>query len=166
MSRKGSSVLTIWHMRDYEKECNWAANRVECSLIWGLTGIVNPSTENIRSGSNRKGKVVAAKYELKRSGDQFMFNLKAANGEIILTSERYMAKSGAKNGIESVRKNSPLDARYDRRTAKDGSPYFVLKAANGEPIGTSEMYSSTGAMENGIESVKKNGPEATVSDLT
>lgn len=110
---------------------------------------------------------MAAKYELKGTSDgQFMFNLKAANGEIILTSERYKAKASAENGIESVRKNSPTDGRYDRRTATDNSPYFVLKAANGEIIGKSEMYSSTSAMENGISSVKTNGPIAEVSDLT
>ena len=47
-----------------------------------------------------------------------------------------------------------------------GDPYFVLKAANHEIIGKSEMYSSTSAMENGIESVKKNGPDSEVVDET
>lgn len=110
---------------------------------------------------------MAAKYELKKtSDDQFLFNLKAPNGEAILTSERYTEKASAKNGIQSVRKNSPLDSRYDRRESVRGEPYFVLKAANGEPIGRSEMYSSVSAMENGIESVKTNGPDAELEDLT
>lgn len=110
---------------------------------------------------------MAAKYVLKRSTDgHFMFNLKAANGEVILTSERYAGKSGALNGIESVRQNSPLDGRYDRRTATDGSPYFVLRAANNEIIGRSELYSSTQAMENGIAAVKRDGPRAEVEDQT
>lgn len=95
-----------------------------------------------------------------------MFNLKAGNGEIILTSERYTAKSGAENGIESVRENSPFDERYDRRTSSANQPYFVLKAANGQVIGKSEMYSSTAARDNGIESVKSNGSTTAVSDLT
>ena len=51
-------------------------------------------------------------YELKRSGDQYMFNLKAANHEVILTSERYTSKASALEGIASVRQNSPVDARY------------------------------------------------------
>jgi uncharacterized protein YegP (UPF0339 family) len=38
----------------------------------------------------------------------------------------------------------------------------VLKAGNGEVIERSEMYSSAGAMENGIELVKKSAPEAPV----
>ena len=95
-----------------------------------------------------------------------MFNLKAANGEIILTSERYTAKSSAQVGVESVRVNSPVDGRYDRRESSKDEPYFVLKAANGEIIGKSEMYSSTSAMENGIESVKTNGPSAPFEDIT
>ena len=110
---------------------------------------------------------MAAKFEIKSSkNDQFFFNLKAANGQVILSSEMYKSKSGAENGIQSVRKNSSNDDRYERRTSKNGDPYFVLKAANGEPIGKSEIYSSTSAMENGIESVKKSSAEARVEDLS
>lgn len=110
---------------------------------------------------------MAASYDLKTTSDsQFMFNLKAGNGEVILTSERYKAKASALNGIESVRTNSPDDGRYDRRTSTSSQPYFVLKAANGEIIGKSEMYSSSQAMENGIESVKRNGPNAELKDNT
>ncbi|RAP59661.1 YegP family protein [Oleiagrimonas sp. MCCC 1A03011] len=110
---------------------------------------------------------MAGWYELKKSSDgQYMFNLRAGNNEVILTSERYTAKSSAENGIASVQTNSPKDERYDRRTASDGSPYFVLKAANGEVIGKSEMYSSTSACENGIASVKTNGPTKDVRDKT
>ena len=110
---------------------------------------------------------MAAKFDLKAAkGEQFMFNLKAGNGEIILTSELYKQKSSAENGIESVRKNAPDDARYDRRIAKNDEPYFVLKAGNGEIIGKSEMYSSNAAMEKGIASVKANAPVAVISDET
>ncbi len=110
---------------------------------------------------------MAARYTLKKTTNgEYMFNLRAGNGEVILTSERYQAKAGAENGIASVKTNSPLDSRYDRRTSSAGDPYFVLKAGNGEIIGKSEMYSSTAAMENGIASVKKNGPTARVDDET
>ncbi|MCV4777876.1 YegP family protein, partial [Escherichia coli] len=77
-----------------------------------------------------------------------------SNGQVILSSETYDSRKSAENGIESVRKNSQVDARFERKTAKDGSAYFVLKAANGEPIGKSEMYKSVRSMENGIASVK------------
>ncbi|WP_127022367.1 YegP family protein [Flagellimonas beolgyonensis] len=107
------------------------------------------------------------KFEIKtdKSG-KFRFNLKAGNGQVILSSEAYNSKSACENGIESVKKNAPDDGKYDRKTAKDGSPYFNLKASNGQVIGASEMYSSTAAMENGIASVKKNAPDASIDDMT
>lgn len=105
------------------------------------------------------------KFEIKagRNG-KFRFNLKASNGQIILTSESYESRSGCEKGIESVRKNASDDARFERKSAKDGSSYFVLKAANGEPIGKSEMYRTKRSMEGGIASVAKNAPDATVAD--
>jgi uncharacterized protein YegP (UPF0339 family) len=111
--------------------------------------------------------MMAGKFELKKSNSgQFMFNLKAANGQIILTSELYREKRGAQGGIESVKKHAANDAYYERKTSAKDEPYFVLKAANGETIGKSEMYSSVSAMEKGITSVKTNAPAAVVEDLT
>ncbi|WFS62195.1 YegP family protein [Pseudodesulfovibrio thermohalotolerans] len=108
---------------------------------------------------------MAGKYERKQAKDeQWMFNLKAGNGEIILTSELYTTKGACDNGIASVQKNSPLDERYERKEAKNGKPYFVLKAGNHQVIGKSEMYSSKSAMENGINSVKTNGPSTNIVD--
>lgn len=95
---------------------------------------------------------------------KFVFNLKAGNGEVILTSQMYEAKTSAQQGIDSVKANAPQDDRYERVTSSSGQPYFNLKAANGQVIGSSEMYSSTAAMEGGIASVKKNAPGASVTD--
>ena len=55
---------------------------------------------------------------------------------------------------------------YQRKTATNGSPFFNLTATNGQIIGHSEMYSSAAARDNGIESVKSNGPTPTVKDNT
>lgn len=107
------------------------------------------------------------KFEItKRKNGEFQFNLKAGNGQVILTSEGYTAKDSCKNGIESVKKNSQLDQRFELKTAKNGKPYFNLKASNGQIIGTSEMYESESSRDNGVASVKKNAPDATVADLT
>ena len=105
------------------------------------------------------------KFEIKtgKSG-KFTFNLKASNGQIILSSESYDSRKGAEGGIASVKKNAGNDARFERKTAKDGSAFFVLKAANGEPIGKSEMYKTKRSMESGIASVGKNAPDAQISD--
>lgn len=110
---------------------------------------------------------MAGKFELKKSkSEQYFFNLLAGNGKIILVSEMYETKASAQNGIESVKKNASEDGRYNRLTAKDGSPYFTLKAGNHQVIGQSQMYSDEQARDGGIDSCKTNGPDAEISDLT
>lgn len=110
---------------------------------------------------------MAGKFELKsaKSG-QFHFNLLAGNGQIILQSEMYESKASALNGIESIKKNAGLEERYERLVSKSGKPYFTIKAGNHQVIGQSQMYESEAGRDNGIESVKKNGPDATLVDLT
>lgn len=110
---------------------------------------------------------MAAKFELYLGkDDQFYFRLKAANGENILGSEGYSAKANALSGIASVRINSALDTHYLREIGSDNRHYFVLRAANYEPIGKSQMYSTTQARDIGIQSVKTNGPTAPIEDLS
>jgi uncharacterized protein YegP (UPF0339 family) len=110
---------------------------------------------------------MAGKYALAKTSDgKFLFNLEAENNQKILTSESYDAKGSAEKGIESVRSSATIDTRFDRKTSNDKQPYFVLKAANGEVIGTSEQYSSVTAMEDGIKAVMKNAPSMTVDDRT
>jgi len=105
------------------------------------------------------------KFVVKTAKDgQHYFALKADNGETILSSEMYTSTAACKNGIESVKTNAPNDARYEKLTAKNGKLYFTLKAANGQVIGNSEMYESSSGRDNGIESVKKNAPGASVID--
>jgi uncharacterized protein len=89
--------------------------------------------------------------------NQWWFNLKAGNHEIILQSEGYTSKQGVLNGIKSVQSNCIEDSNYVRKTAVDNSPYFVLKAANGEIIGRSEMFSSEQMRDRSIDSVKNYG---------
>lgn len=110
---------------------------------------------------------MAGKFELKKSkNDKFFFNLLAGNGQIIMSSEMYESKASAQNGIASVRKNAPDDARYDRLVGKDGSPYFTLKAGNHQVIGQSQMYAAEKSRDNGIDSCKTNAPGAVVDDLS
>lgn len=106
------------------------------------------------------------KFEVKtRKNGEFQFNLKAGNGQVILSSEGYTTKANCLNGIESVKKNAQDDNKFDRKTSTSGKHYFNLKATNGQIIGTSEMYESASGMENGIESVKKNAPDAAVEEI-
>lgn len=110
---------------------------------------------------------MSSKFVITKSSDgDFRFKLKAGNGEVILVSEKYDAKQGCNKGIESVKKNAPDDERYEKKEAKNGQHYFNLKAANGEIIGTSEMYEATSGRDKGIESVKKNAPVAEIVEET
>ncbi len=108
---------------------------------------------------------MAGWYELKKSSNgQFHFVLKAANAETILTSELYKSESSARNGIASVQKNCAEDSRYEKKDSSSGKPFFNLKAANHQVIGTSQMYASIAARDAGIESVKTNGGSASIKD--
>jgi uncharacterized protein YegP (UPF0339 family) len=106
-------------------------------------------------------------FEISKASDgRFMFNLKAANHETILTSQLYESKEGAEQGISSVKTNATLKESFEELTGADDRPYFVLHAANKKIIGRSEMYSSREAMRKGIESVMKNAPDAEIKDLS
>jgi len=104
-------------------------------------------------------------FELKNSGEKFHFVLKAANGEVILTSQMYASKASAINGIESIQKNCGKDSSFEILTAKNGKIYFNIKATNGLIIGSSQMYSAESGAKNGIKSVQKNAPGAITKEV-
>ena len=117
------------------------------------------------------------KFSVKTVKTGVKFNLKAGNGEIIATSEVYSSMSACKNGIESVRKNAVAakledqtvegfqtltNPKFEVYTDKAGEFRFRLKARNGEIIAVSEGYKAKASCMNGIESVRKNAPDAPV----
>ena len=117
------------------------------------------------------------KFVIKETSTGFKFDLKAGNGEVILSSEVYSALASCKKGIASVAKNAPIapiedqtvegfkkehNPKFEVYADKKGEFRFRLKARNGEIIATSEGYKAKASCMNGIESVKKNAPEALV----
>jgi len=120
-----------------------------------------------------------SKFVIRNVASGIKFDLKATNGQVIATSEVYETKAACENGIESVRKNAPI-AAFEDQTAegfavatnpkfemyedKGGEFRFRLKARNGQTIATSEGYKTKASCENGIESVRKNAPEAKVEE--
>ena len=120
------------------------------------------------------------KFVVKATKTGFVFNLKAGNGETIATSEVYTTEAACMKGIESVRKNA-ADAKLEAQTAaevvavtnpkfevytdKGGEFRFRLKARNGEVIAASEGYKAKASCLNGVESVRKNAPDAAVEKL-
>ena len=117
------------------------------------------------------------KFVFKETKTGFVFNLKAGNGEVIAVSEVYSSEAACMKGIESVRKNAVeakvedqtvaeveavTNPKFEVYTDKAGEFRFRLKARNGEPIAASEGYKAKASCMNGIESVRKNAPDADV----
>ena len=117
------------------------------------------------------------KFVIKKTNTGVKFDLKAGNGEVIATSEVYSSDAACKNGIESVKKNAPVAAVEDQTVEgyateknpkfeiyadKAGEYRFRLTATNGQTIATGEGYKAKASCLNGIESVKKNAPDAEV----
>ena len=116
------------------------------------------------------------KFLLKKVNTGFKFDLKAANGETIATSEVYTTENAAKAGIESVKVNAPAAGVEDTTAGaesvkcpkfeiyldKAGEYRFRLKATNGQIIAVSEGYKAKHGCENGIKSVKNNAPDAEI----
>lgn len=106
-----------------------------------------------------------SKFVIKKTkSGESLFNLKADNGQVILSSETYASKSSCTNGIASVQKNCTDNNNFERKVSTNKKHYFVLKASNGQVIGKSEMYEAESAMENGISSVKKNGTTKNIEE--
>jgi uncharacterized protein YegP (UPF0339 family) len=97
-------------------------------------------------------------------GGKHAFRLLATNGRVILASQTYASRASARRGIASVQGHCTGAASFERKKARNGKDYFVLKARNGQVIGKSEMFNTSRAMEAGIESVSKNGPTTRVED--
>jgi uncharacterized protein YegP (UPF0339 family) len=102
------------------------------------------------------------KFVVQKSGRHIFFQFTAPSGTTLLNSELHNWRGNAEDALASVKANAPLDARYDRRKTPDGQSYFVLLTESGQVLGTSEMFTSQGAMEAGIASVKANAPGAGV----
>ncbi|MBN2274304.1 MAG: YegP family protein [Bacteroidales bacterium] len=105
------------------------------------------------------------KFAIKKgNNDQYYFSLKADNGQVILASQGYSSRSACRKAIKSVKNNSGHDGMFERKQSSNGKFFFNLKAANGKVIGKSEMYESEASRENGVASVKKNGPKSAEVD--
>lgn len=119
------------------------------------------------------------KFVIRRTNTGIKFDLKAGNGEVIATSEVYKSLNSCRNGAASVKKNAPI-ANLEDQTAEEyakekcpkfemyidkaGEYRFRLKATNGQTIAASEGYSAKAGCLNGIDSVKRNAPDAEIDE--
>lgn len=118
-----------------------------------------------------------SKYVIRNVASGIKFDLKATNGQVILSSEVYSTASACRSGIESIIKNAPgakvenqtepgcknlTHPKFEMYKDKGGEYRFRLKARNGEIIGVSEGYTTKASCLNGIESVKNNAADAEI----
>ena len=118
-----------------------------------------------------------SKFFIKTVASGIKFDLKASNGETILTSEVYTTEAACRNGIQSIMTNAPVanvenqtvegyetlaHPKFEMYQDKAGEFRFRLKARNGQIIGVSEGYTGKAGCLNGIESVKKNAGDAEI----
>ena len=118
-----------------------------------------------------------SKFVIRTVNSGIKFDLKATNGQVVLTSEVYTTEAACRKGIESIMKNAPIanvenqteegyetltHPKFEMYQDKAGEFRFRLKARNGEIIGTSEGYTAKAGCLNGIESVKKNAGDAEI----
>ena len=117
------------------------------------------------------------KFVIRTVNTGIKFDLKATNGQVILTSEVYTTKAACQNGVQSIMKNAPTanvedqtvegfetmtHPKFEMYQDKAGEYRFRLKARNGEIIGVSEGYTTKANCVNGVESVKKNAADAEI----
>jgi len=117
------------------------------------------------------------KFVVRKTSTGIKFDLKASNGQVIATSEVYNSDAACKNGIASVKKNAPVapvenqtvegyatekNPKFEIYKDKAGEFRFRLKATNGQIIAVSEGYTTLANCTNGVESVKKNAPDADI----
>ena len=125
-------------------------------------------------------RLIMGKFVIKETNTGVKFDLKAGNGEVIATSEVYTTEAACRKGIASVQKNAPVAAvedqtkegfaaekhpKFEVYADKAGEFRFRLKATNGQIIAVSEGYKAIAGCMNGIESVKKNAPDATIENI-
>ena len=109
---------------------------------------------------------MSARFVVKRaSSGAAVFTYEDSTHRVILQSQRYATAGAARGGIDSIRVNAVDDQRYERLIARSGHPYFNLKAANGEIIGTSVMFSSPQERHEAIEAMQRDAPGAPIVTL-
>lgn len=121
------------------------------------------------------------KFVIKAVPSGVKFDLKAANGEVISTSEVYTTKAACLKGVESVKKNASAanvedqteegfkkakHPKFEVYMDKDDQFRFRLKATNGQVIAScGEGYTTKAACLGGVESVKKNAVDSEITEV-
>ena len=116
-------------------------------------------------------------FVLRQVETGYKFDLKAANGEIVATSEVYTTKAACLKGVQSIRSVAATAGCVDMENeAGEKNPKFVifqdkkghyrfrLLARNGKIIARSEAYMTRYGCEKGIEAVRANAEDANIAE--
>lgn len=123
--------------------------------------------------------MAVSRFCIRKTSSGYKFDLLAANGQVVLTSEVYSSRAAARKGAASVRLIAPAaplenrtetpilprpNPKFELYLDKAGKYRFRLKARNGKIVGVSEGYNNKSGGLNGIESVRINASEAEIEE--
>jgi uncharacterized protein YegP (UPF0339 family) len=138
-----------WHLNLKAANGATIATTQQYSTKSNATRAIGSCTRGVASYLAAWEASTAARAQVRPTSTGWRFDVYAANGEHVLASEQYTTEAAALNGAFSAVDNGKNIAQYEIRTAASGQSYFVLEGANGEVVGTSEMYASKAAAERG-----------------
>jgi uncharacterized protein len=118
--------------------------------------------EDENSSIIRKPQIMGKFITLTGSDGRYYFILVASNGQIILSSEGFTTDYERDSSIHAIHAKMILSSSFEKKMSSDGKYYFILRAADGEIIGHSELYGSAAGRDNGIEAVINNARYAEV----
>ncbi len=106
-------------------------------------------------------------FQLKQSSQGgFFFTLAASNGEVLLSSQIFKTEQEATSAINQVKLHARHSDNFQIRTLSNGQCLFVLMDRSGRIIGSSQIYKSTRAAQDGILAVKHSASKGTKSTRT
>jgi hypothetical protein len=118
------------------------------STVRALTLLLGETPEEISAAHQ-------ARFEIFTGEDKkFYFHLRAGNGEIILVSQAYTAKSSATAGIKSVETNGVSASQWKVSAAVNGDYAIRLVAGNNATIGSGELYVSQSNANRAVSTIE------------
>jgi Uncharacterized conserved protein len=95
---------------------------------------------------------------------QFFFDLKADNGEVIITSDAFHTKAACNSGIEALKAVVRDDNKFERMKAATEHYYFIIKGANGKQIAKSVLFPTPAERNAAIKSIEAEAHDAVVAE--
>lgn len=126
----------------------------EYAQTWNARRGVDATIRAVSAYLEHWDQATGARFAVREdAGGMFYTSLYAGNGELVLRTQRYQTEASALNAAFAIAELGVDAARYDVRQAASGGWYFNLVAANGQVVGTSEVYASKSNAERGRNAI-------------